>query len=172
MPSVAPRKLSLSNQPPASPGLPSPRGKYTPGFDGILNGGDSWVARRRASEGILKGGGPSREASGDYSDSGGLEIKEEDELGQDAEDGNQERVHSFQPDPSPPGPDTRKMTQAPADTQTETPQRYLESNGQNATLGMKPPPGITDLASVEWSYLDPQGQVQGACFLSIHCLAC
>jgi PERQ amino acid-rich with GYF domain-containing protein len=24
-----------------------------------------------------------------------------------------------------------------------------------------PPPGLTDPASVEWSYLDPQGQVQG-----------
>lgn len=24
-----------------------------------------------------------------------------------------------------------------------------------------PPPGLTDPASIEWSYLDPQGQVQG-----------
>jgi PERQ amino acid-rich with GYF domain-containing protein len=26
-----------------------------------------------------------------------------------------------------------------------------------------PPPGIPDLASVEWSYKDPSGQVQGTC---------
>ncbi len=26
-----------------------------------------------------------------------------------------------------------------------------------------PPPGLVDLASVEWSYLDPQGKMQGRC---------
>lgn len=29
------------------------------------------------------------------------------------------------------------------------------------TLPSGPPPGLTDPASIEWSYLDPQGQVQG-----------
>ena len=28
-------------------------------------------------------------------------------------------------------------------------------------LPSAPPPGLTDLASIEWSYLDPQGQIQG-----------
>lgn len=28
-------------------------------------------------------------------------------------------------------------------------------------LPFVPPPGLTDPASIEWSYLDPQGQVQG-----------
>ncbi|KAL0576818.1 kinesin-like protein, partial [Marasmius crinis-equi] len=80
-PTLAPRKLSLSGQQPlGSPrdvGLPSPRRLgHTPSFDGVLNGGESWVARRRASEGLGKIAGVTREPSGEEN-----EIREEEEEG-------------------------------------------------------------------------------------------
>lgn len=33
-----------------------------------------------------------------------------------------------------------------------------------------PPPGLQDLGSVEWSYKDPTGQVQGEPILSLHAI--
>ena len=40
----------------------------------------------------------------------------------------------------------------------------LRTPVESVTAG--PPPGIIDLSTVEWSYLDPQGQVQGTSFLT------
>ncbi|KAF7367313.1 GYF domain-containing protein [Mycena sanguinolenta] len=76
---LPPRKLSLSStQGPMSPrdtALPSPRTRlgHTPTFDGVLNGGESWVARRRASEAKAV----ARDA--DHHEGPNLEIREEDE---------------------------------------------------------------------------------------------
>jgi hypothetical protein len=65
-------------------------------------------------------------------DMGGMEIKEEDEA---------QESHSFSLQPNEP---------------TTEPEKNHETSGQN----IGPPPGL-DLASVEWSYLDTQGQIQG-----------
>lgn len=149
---------------PREAALPSPRGRlnHAPSFDGVLNGGDSWISRRRASEGLVSKPVPnSARDSGE--DPKELKIREEDEENnvnhQDPENGLrdlQSRGIALQgPDNIDPGvsldaPGVQSTTDSPAST--------------SASLG--PPPGILDLASVEWSYLDPQGQVQGICQLS------
>ncbi|KAJ7596763.1 hypothetical protein C8J56DRAFT_1021249 [Mycena floridula] len=141
---TTPRKLSLTGaaMPLASPrdtGMASPRTRYGPGFDGILNNGDSWVARRRASEGLLKAA-PTREGSGDLQDSGGLQIKEEDE-------------------PIIPVDSSSSESDSGQNLDRGLANLHITPNGQPIASG--PPPGIVDLASVEWSYLDPQGTIQG-----------
>lgn len=86
-PLALPRKLSVSNTQGNSPrdgALPSPRtriGGFTSGFDGVLNGGDSWMARRRTSESVLKVGGASTGTRPESreEDSKGHNIKEDEE---------------------------------------------------------------------------------------------
>ncbi|KIK70410.1 hypothetical protein GYMLUDRAFT_32416 [Collybiopsis luxurians FD-317 M1] len=170
-PSLTPRKLSLTGQPPLlSPreaGMPSPRGRlgHTPGFDGVLNGGDSWVARRRASEGIVTkaSANPARDPGEDPKE---VEIREEDE----------ENNPDSQSKPEPqPGPNDKEnsivsglVLERPDNIESTIAQMAIDAPGQSATNSPAstsasigpPPPGI-DLANVEWSYLDPQGQVQG-----------
>ncbi|PBL00440.1 hypothetical protein ARMGADRAFT_982585 [Armillaria gallica] len=171
-----PRKLSLSSmQSPMSPrdtGLPSPRpSRMGGGFDGVLNGGDSWVARRRASEGLGKsGGGTTRDPGGEFLPDGkSSEIKEEDESATQATD----------PDPHPDGlfpHGAEDETTAAAGT-SHSQTHNLDASVAQMSLGNDnghsgsaspansstgyPPPGLTDVSNVEWSYLDPQGQVQG-----------
>ncbi|KAG7450136.1 uncharacterized protein BT62DRAFT_961749 [Guyanagaster necrorhizus] len=171
-----PRKLSLSSmQSPMSPrdtGLPSPRpSRMGAGFDGVLNGGDSWVARRRASEGLAKsGGGTTRDPGGEYQPDGrSSEIKEEDESPSQAMDS----------DPHPDGLHPHSAgdeTTAAAGT-SRSPTQNLDASVTQMSLGNDnghsssaspanssagyPPPGLTDVSNVEWSYLDPQGQIQG-----------
>ncbi|KAF7310551.1 GYF domain-containing protein [Mycena chlorophos] len=114
---LAPRRLSLSNtQTPVSPALPSPRTRFgqPPTFDGVLNGGESWVARRRLSE--AKATNASRDP--ESHDGRTTDIREEDE--------DPPKPAAPVKQPTPPNP---------------------------------PPP--QDLAAVQWSYLDPQGQLQG-----------
>ncbi|KAJ7071433.1 hypothetical protein C8F01DRAFT_1014546 [Mycena amicta] len=122
---LAPRRLSLSNtQAPLSPALPSPRTRFghTPTFDGVLNGGESWVARRRLSE--AKAANASRDPETHTTDT--TDIREEDE--------DPPKQTSPAKEPTPP-------VQKPEPNGTEVPPE--------------------DLAAVQWSYLDPQGQLQG-----------
>lgn len=172
-PTITPRKLSLSTgQPlmsPREPALPSPRLRTTPGFDGVLNGGDSWLARRRASEGVLKSTGPT---GGEYrQDNASSEIREEDEGdGNVAQRRNQDR-NDFTPSPQPNSSTSnsnspKPVAQEPSDLNKGRALVHLEANGgldgsSSPSNARGPPPGILDLASVEWSYLDPQGQIQG-----------
>ncbi|EGO02779.1 hypothetical protein SERLA73DRAFT_119817 [Serpula lacrymans var. lacrymans S7.3] len=189
-PMTLPRKLSLSTTqgPLASPrdggALPSPRnriGAFASGFDGVLSGGDSWVARRRASEGMLKSAGapPAARAEHGESDNKGPEIKEEEEENPPAPPKNarNEAKSGAQQSSSPPAPLSAHIPSNPIISET-----YLESGvanmslnnnnnvqaGQQIASGMTtsispagPPPGLPDVSTVEWSYLDPQGQVQG-----------
>ncbi|KAF5392406.1 hypothetical protein D9757_002183 [Collybiopsis confluens] len=171
-PPLAPRKLSLTGQPPLqSPresGMPSPRGRlgHTPGFDGVLNGGDSWVARRRASEGIINQSGNSARDPGE--DPKELEIKEEDEENHPgSQPKSNSQHHSIHLQSSLTGgiaPDRPEIvesaiTQMTIDVPIHNAQSVTSSPAStSASIG--PPPGI-DLAGVEWSYLDPQGHVQG-----------
>ncbi|KAF9458750.1 hypothetical protein BDZ94DRAFT_1269950 [Collybia nuda] len=161
-----PRKQSLSSlQPPLmSPrdiALPSPRTRvgYTPNFDGVLNNGESWVARRRASEASLKSSaGASRDPGDQVIDSKAPEIQEEEEessltsrKGNRDESGSLSGGSAFKSD----GAAFQDNLNIGADMSHSYNQPVYEqmSNG--------PPPGIPDLASIEWSYKDPQGQIQG-----------
>ncbi|KAJ3767353.1 hypothetical protein FB446DRAFT_696431 [Lentinula raphanica] len=167
-PPLLPRKLSLSNQSPninsRESGMPSPRNRlgHTPGFDGILNGGESWVARRRASEGLVAKA-PANPARDPGEDSKELEIREEDE----------ENIMTSKPRPDPPlgsndksqllGGITMQKPDKPEPGATlDAPGIQSIANSPastSASIGL--PPGIVDPSTVEWSYLDPQGQVQG-----------
>ncbi|KAJ7139677.1 hypothetical protein C8R44DRAFT_309565 [Mycena epipterygia] len=155
-PSV-PRKLSLSSaQAPLSPrdaALPSPRTRigHTPTFDGVLNGGESWVARRRASE--AKSVGSARDP--DHHEGRGPEIREEDE---DASlDSGSNAIHPEIPQTASPSHDPPKA----GEEASYSPHVQNGSDLVGTTAPNGPPPGIRDLASVQWSYLDPQGQLQG-----------
>lgn len=188
-PLALPRKLSVSNTQGNSPrdgALPSPRtriGGFASGFDGVLNGGDSWMARRRTSESMLKAGGASTgtRPEGREEDVKGPNIKEVEENTSLAEN------TTLQPDLSGASQQLSPIPDAlPPDTTTDSPNQRSSSNadsvarrmagmnlGQNERtnanfhpnpvadgLATGPPPGL-DPASIEWSYLDPQGQVQG-----------
>lgn len=180
-----PRKLSLSSvqgplTSPRDSNFPSPRNRIgtTSGFDGVLNGGESWVARRRASEAKTSGVVTSRgEPSGEPHDTKGLEITEEEE------ENNHKDLHSpnTQDRPSPhepsPSPQPDSTISGGTSVSQPSPAQGIETNLANLSISnsnntgavdlaagaaaIGPPPGLSDLASVEWSYLDPQGQVQG-----------
>lgn len=180
--STLPRKPSLSalQAPLLSPRDMSPRTRvgYTPNFDGVLNNGESWTARRRISESSLKAAAaatattPGRDG-GDHSTKA-LGIREEKE----DEQNNGSRSHH--------GDNQNVFASSSPHLRSEEPQQYeavggvldSSSNGtqtgpfgingtSNTTLfgnnhaNVGPPPGLIDLAAVEWSYKDPSGQVQG-----------
>lgn len=174
------RKPSLSalQTPTLSPReAPRSRVGYTPSFDGVLNNGDSWVARRRTSEASMKlGTGPSRETNDVQLGIMGSGIREEKEeeprksiqLPPPSDDSNifvssSPRVHSEE---------ARMFATANANVatlQTSSQMNSFSVNGTNnsdpfpvdrADIG--PPPGLVDLAAIEWSYKDPTGQIQGA----------
>ncbi|KAJ7022069.1 hypothetical protein C8F04DRAFT_1139338 [Mycena alexandri] len=158
-----PRKLSLSStQVPLSPrdaALPSPRTRlgHTPTFDGVLNGGESWVARRRASEAKLVA---SRDP--DLVEGLGSEIREEDEDANFESGGNTKPKEVPQAAPSPSrDPPAATQPKTTGDGASYTPQVQNGADLGGPAVPNGPPPGIRDLASVQWSYLDPQGQLQG-----------
>jgi PERQ amino acid-rich with GYF domain-containing protein len=153
-------------------GLPSPRNRagFGPSFDGVLNGAESWTARRRATEGL-----PKLEAT--VSPQGNREDGERLE-GKDSEikevDEERERLGAARDDRSALPPSHQNPSgEASGPLDVQAPERnsaisYVSgrdvpetSNAHTMDLTWRPPPVILDLASVEWSYLDPQGQVQG-----------
>jgi len=195
-----PRKLSLSSTqgPLGSPrdtSLPSPRtrGPLNPGFDGILNSGETWVSRRRASEsGTRLNSGATTRAEGDdeLQSASRLKIDEEEEehhrhsesidppdpLGQSAssqdsslptgdslQEPEQSGIHNAVSSPvnGTEGPTSSTLHTAlhpaAADDQPST-------NTVPATSASQP---ATNPASIEWSYLDPQGLVQGTISITL-----
>ncbi|RDB28984.1 hypothetical protein Hypma_015129 [Hypsizygus marmoreus] len=174
-----PRKQSLSSLQPslASPRdttAPSPRRGpgYTPNFDGVLNSGESWVARRRASEASLKSGaGTSREGGGQYQqENKASEIREEEEdIGH--EPGQNSRTtdapRNPQASPNPVNNPRHSKESSASNGQDATADMARLSLGINGTININPstggPPATVppDLATIDWSYKDPSGQVQG-----------
>ncbi|KAI0063184.1 hypothetical protein BV25DRAFT_1990965 [Artomyces pyxidatus] len=183
-----PRKLSLSaaQGPLSSPresGIPSPRtrGPLTPGFDGILNGGETWTSRRRASESASKA--PNLNAvrdAGDTELSGASRTKIEEESEEplrsdtgrreQGQNGHQESASgqfTQQSDASrtsedPPPSNTNGLDRLSLNEQQPAIQPSASGGLQGGSeLANSGPQGIPDAASIEWSYLDPQGQVQG-----------
>ncbi|KAI0700406.1 hypothetical protein BC835DRAFT_1327310 [Cytidiella melzeri] len=171
-----PRKLSQSSlQPPlASPrdALPSPR-RLGSGFDGVLS--DSWSSRRRASEGLSKGSGRSGDTGDPQDEPKAVGIKEEDEdigatrLEASNSSGGISASHSDQPSDSP-VTHGGGLGQTASDTLSSGINNLsLDARAQNSPLVPSttdgilpgPPPGLADPTTMEWSYLDPQGNVQG-----------
>jgi PERQ amino acid-rich with GYF domain-containing protein len=161
---------------PRDAALPSPRNRvgFSPNFDGVLNGGDSWVARRRASETSLKSGvGTSRDQN-DQLDNKALEIREEEEDSSHQHQSSEhveEKPHLSQLHAtSATAPSQSSNNASLRDGQTVAADMAHLSIGVNGSTVPEPmdnltsngpPPGIPDLASVEWSYKDPSGQIQG-----------
>ncbi|OCH92679.1 hypothetical protein OBBRIDRAFT_750886 [Obba rivulosa] len=179
-----PRKLSLSSMQggltsPREAALPSPRTRigHAQGFDGVLS--ESWSARRRVSEGGTKPGGngrADRDASEMNPDGKSGEIKEEEEespstsnnLGGDST--LTSKPESSQDPSVDQGGAAGTTTEGSVAVANEA-MSNLSSRNDSPQLSTEPetagdpalsrPSGVTELASVEWSYLDPQGQVQG-----------
>ncbi|KAG5646055.1 hypothetical protein DXG03_004478 [Asterophora parasitica] len=150
----AEKKQSLSNlQPSPRDVAPSPR--RGPGFDGIMGSGESWVARRRASEASLKsGGGTLREGVADYQTDGkASDIREEEE---DASHAPEEHPHSAR------NLSASDRATGEADRQDSTAAEMARLfSGPNVDGVPASTPATPDLTSVEWSYKDPSGQIQG-----------
>ncbi|KAI0757426.1 hypothetical protein C8Q80DRAFT_1091984 [Daedaleopsis nitida] len=159
-----PRKLSLSNMQgglasPREGGLPSPR--VRPGFDGVLD--TSWTARRRQSESQLKAGAGNKSDKEPDGENKGSEIKEEEEDALRDADAKASSGGTSNGD--------SKLTNGVGGM--SNPSTVEPVTGQLGNLSMsrqgddlrdttnKPPLGPGDLSSVDWSYLDPQGQIQG-----------
>ncbi|TRM62398.1 hypothetical protein BD626DRAFT_499090 [Schizophyllum amplum] len=153
-PATTPRKLSLTGTQapilsPRDASLQSPRTRmpYSPNFDGVLNGGGSWLSRRRGE--ATDAGPPPRDSDPDNDKA--QAIAEEDES-------------------SPPAP--KDPSSAPARANgVNTGTGSLADNvaqmnlgnslsGRNGNASAGPPPGL-DLTTVQWSYIDPQQNVQG-----------
>jgi PERQ amino acid-rich with GYF domain-containing protein len=188
-----PRKLSLSSTqgPLGSPrdsSLPSPRarGPHTPGFDGILNSGDTRVSRRRASEsGTKLNSGATPRADGDVEPqaSSSLKIDEEEEehhrrsestdpLGQGASPQDSSPPLGDSPqEPEPSNVENTVSSPANGNEGSTSPTLHTSAHPVAADgIPVRPSTNsvpvtssqpLTNPASVEWTYLDPQGQVQG-----------
>ncbi|KAF9569837.1 hypothetical protein CPC08DRAFT_677685 [Agrocybe pediades] len=142
------------------------RGNYTPGFDGVLNNGESWVSRRRASETANKSGSISTkdaiDMSQDIKTSGIQEEKEEDHVNNEHPRGESD-AHFFSAS-SQSSPEKRYDAGSSGNGQDTSQQNMLLSNADpfaSTHVGVGPPPGLVDLAAIEWSYKDPTGQIQG-----------
>ncbi len=145
------------------------------GFDGVLS--DSWSARRRASEGLLKGNDRPGEPGDPHEGTKTVGIKEEDE------EGGASRLEPTASKGGVSGSQTDQPSQDPAINGTGHAQATLgtissginslslDSGSQNSpqipptttNVPPGPPPGLSDPATMAWTYLDPQGQVQGQC---------
>lgn len=142
---------------------PSPRSRA--GFDGVLGGGDSWIARRKAAEAL------SRTTSSSYTDLGGesekgIEIKEEQEEHLVPMDNNPSGSLNGLglTNGSPGDPSVQLVAQPSGDPSLGGSNTFANGSGGNIPnfAHPSPPQMQADLANVEWSYLDPQNNVQGA----------
>lgn len=144
-----------------SPREATPRTKvgYTSSFDGVLNNGDSWAARRRTEASMKTGNGPGREASEKQqgSRSSGI-LEEKEDIKQDGS--------SFFATSS---PQARQYSAVVGGLDSGTSTNHHDGFTPNGSINSRafgteigPPPGLIDLAAIEWSYKDPTGQIQGA----------
>ena len=165
---------TLQNPAPSSREVASrPRVGFTPNFDGVLNNGESWVARRRASEASLKSGNPLERDIVDSQQAvkgSGIQEEREDDSGKKLE-ANIETHQSPYPSSSPhmlseephqfviatDAHDPFKLPQGSRLSRNESPSSTLYVHER---IGA-PPHGPLDLLAIEWSYKDPTGQIQG-----------
>jgi len=148
-------------------GQPSSRARvaYASGFDGVLNGRDSWVAKRRSLEASQKLG-TNLGAKGDDDRTEGIKEEIEEEI--EEENSGSRFVQSSlseMHDNSPflsngvdglqidVGSPAGGVGQLSLNTNTSNP---VDSVQNHSSFGA--PPG---LVNVEWSYKDPTGTIQG-----------
>jgi len=165
------KKQSLSSVqvpviPPREVGQPSSRTRvaYASGFDGVLNGGDSWVAKRRSSEASQKlGANLGVEGGGDHGDrtEGIKEEIEEENSGSRFVQSSLSEMHDNSPFLSNEvdgsqidvGSLAGGVGQLSLNTNISNP---VDDVQNHSSFGA--PPG---LVNVEWSYKDPTGTIQG-----------
>lgn len=159
---------------PRNVALPSPRSRagFMPNFDGVLNNGDSWTSRRRASEASLKSGAATyRDSGGDWEHddkNAGIREEKEEEVGADAERRTRpplvtslaaEHTQSESRSdlyPSSDAFDSESRGHTQSHHGYANPLDPLGATGIHNSFS-----DVRDLAGVEWSYKDPTGQVQG-----------
>ncbi|TCD66778.1 hypothetical protein EIP91_000969 [Steccherinum ochraceum] len=162
-PLTLPRKQSLSSlqpalQSPRDAPLPSPRMRIgASGFDGgVLDG--SWTSKRRAAEAAAKAGEKTdREAEKLSTDEKILEEEEATIHGRNLDSSSS--IHATGDTGSQIAPVNGSGGGRVGDDTTPN-HSTATVTAASAATPPGPPPGI-DLATIEWSYLDPQGQVQG-----------
>ncbi|KAH9994407.1 hypothetical protein BJV77DRAFT_994542 [Russula vinacea] len=167
--------LVLPQGPHGSPrdsGLPSPRtrGPLAPGFDGILNSGETWVSRRRASESgtrLSSGVHPRVDDDDELQSASRLRIDEQEE--------DQHRHSESIDTPDPLGENPSVVDNSPSMNGTERPSSPTFHNPTHSvpteSIPVQPLTNptpvtatsqtVTNPATIEWTYLDPQGSVQG-----------
>jgi PERQ amino acid-rich with GYF domain-containing protein len=146
----------------------------------VLGGGDSWTARRKAAEALSKSTGASRELVGETE----VKIKEEDEepdianavvlddnVGSNMQPTPEQFNATSTADETSGQPETQAVNNDMADLSLGNASQYKPEGTAAASLTSVIPQSAQahlDLASVEWSYLDPQGNVQGKCSFYLH----
>ena len=185
------RKLSVSGiqQPLTSPrdaAPPPSRGRNGPGFDGVLGSGEPWTMRRRGSETRPRpGGSGSRDSgglNGQVDEISEMKLKD----GADGVGGSDQvdkataldKVSGTQSSPQRDQQDGGAFKRTEA-SHEHSQNQLIDDGGQkhlpndpSATMTFTEPAattrspipnvtGTTDLAAIEWSYLDIQGVVQG-----------
>lgn len=166
-----PRRTSLSGQNPFNSsrdnGPHSPRNTRGGGhnnFEGVLGGTESWMARRKAADGLI------RRTEASSSDSR-PEIKESDVPREEDEDSISRATANSAEESKREPPAHNEPVVANTTRSQPQDQATLSQNMGNLSLSSTPSepptgssPALPDLASIEWSYLDPQGNIQGALY--------
>ena len=162
------RNPSLSTvQSPAISSTARPRVGYTPSFDGILNNGESWVARRRASEASLRSGNTlGRDAvdSQQCSKASGIQEEREDSSSQNPKSTIEDHSPYLSSSPHVLPEEPQYLLATDVHEPFAQGSQFPRKESPSATLYAHehtPPPGLLDLLAVEWSYKDPTGQIQG-----------
>lgn len=142
---------------------------YTPSFDGVLNNGESWVARRRTSEASLKSGNAlGRDVqvvdSQQGSKASGIQEEREDSSCQKPKSTIEDHSPYLSSSPHILSDEPQFLhavdVHEPFAQGRQLPRRESPS-GTLYAYERTPPPGLLDLLAVEWSYKDPTGQIQG-----------
>ena len=162
------RNPSLSaQQNPAISSTARPRVGYTPSFDGVLNNGESWVARRRTSEASLKSGitlGRDVVDSQQGSKASGIQEEREDSSGQKPKTTIEDHSPYLSSSPHILSDEPQFLHATDVHEPFAQSRQLPRRESPSATLyahERTPPPGLLDLLAVEWSYKDPTGQIQG-----------
>ncbi|KAF9535741.1 hypothetical protein CPB83DRAFT_842258 [Crepidotus variabilis] len=165
-----PRKPSISALP--SPGgMHSPRDVvpprtrvgHTPNFDGVLNNGESWVARRRASEASMKAATRDGQTLEQAPVTSGIREEKEEDHPAATQQVNGDGHASL----SSSSPDYNGAVSGGTSISNDVVQMGAEHNvsgigsSGNERTNIVSPPGLIDPNTIQWSYKDPTGQTQG-----------
>ena len=138
---------------------------YTPSFDGVLNNGESWVAKRRTSEASLKSGNTlGRDVDSQQgSKASGIQEEREDGSGQKPKSTIEDHSPYFSSSPHMLSDEPQFLHATDVHEPFAQGRQLPRRESPSATLyahERSSPPGL-DLLAVEWSYKDPTGQIQG-----------